>query len=760
MGSSLNKPLADRVQDIDGQSSMVFDPWKIRPEIINSTTEMSTNTSVTHRRRNHRLSPLEKQKMKNIQSLNFTVNDNLLQRAEFEKTTKGFHLKKTFGKWIICLFLGIIVGCIAYIIKTVVQLLQGLKFHYTNYYVSKGLQSEAFLTFSGINLLFVCLSCLMVIVAGPLASSSGIPEVKGYLNGVKVPESLGFRSLFGKIISLILSYSSGLFVGPEGPMIHIGSAVGAAISQFKSSTLGFYPDLFLNYRNDRDKRDFISVGAATGISAAFGAPIGGVLFSIEEVSSFWSRQLTWRTFFCCMIATFTSNFLLQGMGSSPDMHDSGLLTFGFSRLYLYRYSELLCFCILGLVGGIFGATFVFLNIHLNKWRKEKLKQNPFLRLFEALFVSICTSIICYYASFIFGCRYQSNIIIETSVCEDQSNTEMVQFFCPNGMYSELGSLLFGNPDQALRRLYSRTLNMFTLPSLVVFTVISFVFSIWSSGLWVAGGLFVPMMMVGAGFGRLFGQLLSLWFTGIDSSIYALVGSAAMMAGYCRMTICIVVIMVELTEGTQYLVPIILAVMIAKWVGDFFNESVYEHLMEQKYIPFLQTLPPHSTNNIRITNVMSKNVVVLPEVCQVKTLISVLNNNNHNAFPVINRGITGDQRLYRGIILRDHILVLLFNRVFYRGTGEEIYLDENFDFKQFQKETSKKPPQLSEMEFDYYESESYIDLRPYMNSSGITIHNTFSFVEAYKLFRNMGLRHLPVIDINNEVVGIVTRKDML
>lgn len=151
----------------------------------------------------------------------------------------------------------------------------------------------------------------VIIIVGPLAGGSGIPEVKGYLNGVRIPNSLNIKTLIGKLLSLMLSYSSGLFLGPEGPMVHIGAMVGAAVGQVKSKTFRWYPKILWRYHNDRDRRDFITSGVGAGIAAAFGAPIGGVLFSIEEVCSFWTKQVTWRTFFSCLVATITVNIFLQ-----------------------------------------------------------------------------------------------------------------------------------------------------------------------------------------------------------------------------------------------------------------------------------------------------------------------------------------------------------------------------------------------------------------------------------------------------------------
>jgi len=63
------------------------------------------------------------------------------------------------------------------------------------------------------------------------------------------------------------------------------------------------------------RRNFTTAGAAAGVAAAFGAPVGGLLFAMEEVSSFWSMKLGWMIFFCCMLATFTADIFNSSFDS-------------------------------------------------------------------------------------------------------------------------------------------------------------------------------------------------------------------------------------------------------------------------------------------------------------------------------------------------------------------------------------------------------------------------------------------------------------
>ena len=62
-------------------------------------------------------------------------------------------------------------------------------------------------------------------------------------------------------------------------------------------------------QNPKDKRDFVTAGAAMGVAVAFSAPIGGLLFVLEEIASFWQQSLGWQIFFACMMAVLTSDTL-------------------------------------------------------------------------------------------------------------------------------------------------------------------------------------------------------------------------------------------------------------------------------------------------------------------------------------------------------------------------------------------------------------------------------------------------------------------
>jgi chloride channel 3/4/5 len=52
-------------------------------------------------------------------------------------------------------------------------------------------------------------------------------------------------------------------------------------------------------------REIITASSAAGVAVAFGAPIGGVMFSIEEMSNTFSIKTMWRSFFCALVATVT-----------------------------------------------------------------------------------------------------------------------------------------------------------------------------------------------------------------------------------------------------------------------------------------------------------------------------------------------------------------------------------------------------------------------------------------------------------------------
>jgi H+/Cl- antiporter ClcA len=187
-----------------------------------------------------------------------------------------------------------------------------------------------FLRFSLFSWLLAFTSSLLCVAWVPAAAGSGIPEVKAYLNGVRVKRFSSFSLFFVKIVGTILSVASSLAVGKEGPLIHIGAIVGAGCSKLSiilshllatpftsgfvspsENGTSFLARLWLwttsdlaYFANDIEKRDLVTIGAAVGFAASFGAPIGGLLFVLDDISTFFDKSMSLRVLVANALGTF------------------------------------------------------------------------------------------------------------------------------------------------------------------------------------------------------------------------------------------------------------------------------------------------------------------------------------------------------------------------------------------------------------------------------------------------------------------------
>lgn len=104
-----------------------------------------------------------------------------------------------------------------------------------------------------------------------MAAGSGIPEIKTILSGFVIPHFLDFKVLVVKTVGATFAVGTGMNLGKEGPFVHISTCVGYLVARW-----------FPKYNaNGRKLREMLSVACSAGLSVAFGAPIGGVLFSYE-----------------------------------------------------------------------------------------------------------------------------------------------------------------------------------------------------------------------------------------------------------------------------------------------------------------------------------------------------------------------------------------------------------------------------------------------------------------------------------------------
>lgn len=596
----------------------------------------------------HHFTFSEKERMNEYESLDYNVPHSQIYRKYLQQKTKWWYIRKDLSKWLLFCVVGAAVGFVAFLLKQTTELIAEGHFKVTELILdtqddlNKALVYPlAWLAFVGYSLITVLCASALVVYWQPPAGGSGIPDVMGYLNGVNLPKIFNVRTLVVKFTSCVLAISSGLPVGPEGPMIHMGAMVGGNLTQGRSRTLNWNPSFLTRFRNTQDRRDFITGGAAAGVSAAFGAPIGGLLFVREEVASFWNHKLTYMIFVGCLMASFAASLLNSSFiawvptGRFGYFIEESTILFPVNQYIEMHIFTMVPSIVIGICGGVMGTVFTYLNLKITRFRNRFFVPYKLMRLLEPCIVVAIFSSLCLFLPLAFPCLPKPENPI------DSDKYRLVKHACDNeGEYSPLATLMFNVGDEAIRHLFSRgTAYRFSYSSLAVFLVIYFFFACYSSGMAISSGIVLPMLVIGATLGRIVG-LATIDYLGISASwmdpgVFALIGAASFFAGVSRLTIALAVIVTELSNDIHFLLPIMLAVMIAKSIADTATHSLYHALLEVRCVPFLENDPVvRGVDTFKAKDVMSAPVTTFRHKEKVRNIVQTLISCRHHAFPVV------------------------------------------------------------------------------------------------------------------------------
>ena len=358
--------------------------------------------------------------------------------------------------------------------------------------------------------------------------------------------------------------------------------------------------------------------------------------------------------------------------------------------YAYLIIELSLFILLGCIGGLLGGIFVAVNGFFAKLRKKYIYSYP-RRVAEILFLASLTAWMTFTVPLIWSrCSVIPDNNDENGVSFSRDEMyllhRLVQFDCPQGHYNQVASLFYVDSNTAIKLLFHFREHMssetFDTGSLLVVLVPYIVLACATCGVALSAGVFVSCLVSGAVMGRLLGHLLHLHFThqGIsDAGTYALVGAAAMIGGVCRNTISLTVMMVEATGNLDYVLPIMLALLSAKYVGDLLSPGLYNNLVKLRELPWLaETIwgshyhgvgsgggSSESGKDIMalhllpISEFMAKPVVCLREAETVGNVVETLQTSTHHLFPVVE--INSGQ--LRGVVSRSSLLDILHAGLF-------------------------------------------------------------------------------------------------
>ncbi|AYE35724.1 ClC family H(+)/Cl(-) exchange transporter [Clostridium septicum] len=405
---------------------------------------------------------------------------------------------------------GILIGLIAGLIIVLNRLLAkwGTENFKKFYEYARGNPSKIFMVF--------LILCILGYVVGlmverePMISGSGIPQVEGIL--VKKLKVNWFKVLFYKFIGGVIALSAGLSIGREGPSVQMGAAIGEGFSKKLK-------------RLNLEEKYLITSGASAGLSAAFNAPLSGVMFALEEVHKNFSPLVL----LSAMAAAIASDFITKQF--------LGLRTaFEFSTVLVLPLKYYWTLVILGIIVGVSGVIF----------NKGILRTQD-----------------------IYG-----------SIKNLKKRYKVMIPFIMSGVIGITAPILLGGGHDLIMSLAT---SGFTLKVLILFLLIKFIFTFCSFGSGVPGGIFFPLLVLGALIGNIFGVVVCN-FTNIPTLFivnFIILAMAGHFASIVKAPITGIVLITEMTGTFEHLLPLTIVVMVSYITSDLLkSEGIYESLLER------------------------------------------------------------------------------------------------------------------------------------------------------------------------------------
>ncbi|KAM3618002.1 uncharacterized protein V6R79_013814 [Siganus canaliculatus] len=492
----------------------------------------------------------------------------------------------------------------------------------------------------------------------PFSTGSGIPEVRTMLAGMEMPHYLSLTNMFTKFLGLICTLAAGstVFLGKVGPFVHLSTMAGEYLSNLCT--------IIQADKQEKAAGEMRVVAAAVGVASCFGAPISGVLFSVEVMCSHFAVGHYFPCFFSAACGALTSHLLPVWSGDGETLQ--ALFQTNFPSALPFYPLEILLFALLGMLCGAVSCCYLFCH----RWFLQFTKTNP-------IFSKMLTTEKGLYSGMVVF--FLACVTFPDSVGQHMASKYTMKQLLTSLLDSRQWSSQSHNASAQFLSEWSSSGSPVYL-SLTVFLLMKMWMLVLACTLPLPAGYFMPVFICGAALGRLLGEGAAFvistgmasgqQWASINPGGYALAGAAA-FSGAVTHTLSPALMAIELTGQFTHAVPILLATLLANAVTrSGHRPSFYDALSISKKLPHLPSLKKVCPRLplTPVGQVLRGKSVQLQKAAGPAEVQQVVNSSAETQIPVVD---SHESPVLLGFVLRSELLMFL------RRSQTEI-LDKHLD----------------------------------------------------------------------------------